>query len=527
MKKLVVCALFLSAVAGVARVPAAQPAESLPLPEAPVLLLIADPGAFDQALTGGIRRALAGSTASGDPVATAWRQTRVGGKLESQWALFSKDLPLSWKEIASLKPSAVGLSLLSVADLEAVLAIRTPLAELPLKLPSGTSKTHRGIPYHLASRGAGDERTSGRRMGLATSRVKGILLIATSERSLLLALDRSLAGEGPTGFLPGLASMKLELPSLRKDPYFRHEFLFDEGASGAETGTILTALRREGEGWVEVREGESRTPGRAAPRWNVSDRAIAAAGWEPDGARFWKALRRGFLEPVPLPSERPVAGRRPLPDPNAADLDRNLVDITRPVSETGGEPGEGELPRWAGFLTRSPVEGWGWEIGKNGARRLVLKLPPGSDAAFAETVRATVTRRAGNAQEQDVSGTHELHVGPDLATFAWRRRGEWIWIGLREEDLAEVPEPHFETGVVRWGRLDLDSVRALKRSWAAAEGSYSPDRARPFSDRILGLLGWIPGTSTIGSERIQTGTHWTERVVFASAGGAPASNSRK
>src|SRR6185369_5931018 len=108
----------------------------------------------------------------------------------------------------------MGISLLAVGDLEAVLAIRTPLAELPIKLPAGTEKNHRGAAYRVASPGAGDDRTAARRIGLAWARADGVLLIATSERALKLALDRSLAKEGVSSFLPGLVSMKLDLDAL-------------------------------------------------------------------------------------------------------------------------------------------------------------------------------------------------------------------------------------------------------------------------------------------------------------------------
>ena len=47
----------------------------------------------------------------------------------------------------------------------------------------------------------------------------------------------------------------------------------------------------------------------------------------------------------------------------------------------------------------------------------------------------------------------------------------------------------------------------------------APEETRPFSDRLLGLLGWIPETRTISVERRKTVDGWTERVVFG--GGAP------
>ncbi|HEX7580774.1 MAG TPA: hypothetical protein VF580_12320, partial [Thermoanaerobaculia bacterium] len=111
-------------------------AAALPLPDAPVVLRITDVPALDRALTGGLRKALSGKLPDADPAALAWKRTRVGGKLDSQWALFAADLPLSWPEILSLHPSEIGFALLSAGDLEAVIAVRTPLAALPVKLPA-------------------------------------------------------------------------------------------------------------------------------------------------------------------------------------------------------------------------------------------------------------------------------------------------------------------------------------------------------------------------------------------------------
>jgi hypothetical protein len=37
---------------------------------------------------------------------------------------------------------------------------------------------------------------------------------------------------------------------------------------------------------------------------------------------------------------------------------------------------------------------------------------------------------------------------------------------------------------------------------------------RPFSDRLLGLLGWMPATRVLSLERRQTATGWSERLVF-------------
>lgn len=512
MKRIFALAVILLAAETGAAQSVAPSAAPLPLPDGPVVVLISDVQAFDRALSGGFRKALTGELPSSDPVAAGWRQTRVGGKLESQWALFTKDLPLDWNALMKLQPSEIGITLLSVGDLETVLALRTASASAVLRLPAGTEKTHRGAAYRVVARGAGDQKTALRRMGLAWAESRGILLIATSERALQLALDRSLAGQGAAGFLPGLVSMKLDVEALRKDLYFRREFLFAEGLSGPEKGTIRAALRSESDTLVEVREGSGAIRP-AAGAWKTDGRDVVAAGWETDPSRFFMALRRGFLESVPEPKALPVASLMPLPDANATAADPYLVDLTRPLSDekAGGEPGE--LPEWAAHLKEAPVDGWGWEIARGGARRLVVKRPADDDARFVALALATATRRAGAARAEK----GELRVGPDLPAFAWERRGSWLWIAASREDLAGVVEPASDGGLVRWSQLDLAAVAREGKDWTRAEGVFSPDRARPFSDRILGLLGWAPKVSAIFVERRAAPNGWTERVVLTSA----------
>ena len=481
----------------------------LPLPEAPVVLVSPDPAGLDRVLSGGFRRALTGELPAQDPVARGLRQTRVGGKLDEQWALFAADLPLSWKEIAATKPTALGLALLSAGDLEAALAIRTPLAELPFALPEGEARSRNGVPYAFVSRGAGDERTLDRRIGLAWARVDGTLVVATSERAIHLALDRAAAKQGFGPFLPGLLSARLDLEALRADRYFRREFLFPESVTGSERGVLLCALREENGRLVEVREGESpRRP--AAPRWPTAPRRVAAAGWETDARRFPAALRRGLLEPVPSPAERPRTAVRPLPDPGAAEGERYLIDLTKPVPPEG-EADAAELPRWAAFLDALKLDGWGFEVETDGTRRLLARIPRESEAAFLELARATLARRAGAVS----STASALTVGPSLPGLAWARRGDWLWLATAEPALAGLPEPVPEKGLVRWSRLALDAVRAEEGPWRDAEGASFEGNVRPFSDRILGLLGWAPKTASVTVERTQDGERFRERIVFA------------
>jgi hypothetical protein len=500
--------LALLLAAGMAH-PLAAAEPLLPLPEAPVVLVSSDPAALDRALTGGIRRALSGDLGAEDPVTKGLRQTRVGGKLDEQWALFAKDLPLSWGEIAAMKPTSLGLALLSAGDLEAVLAVRTPLAQLPVTLPAGEARSRNGVPYAFVSRGAGDEKTQDRRIGLAWARVDGTLLLATSERALHLALDRAAARQGVTSFLPGIVSARIDLAALRSDRYFRREFLFAEGIEGTESGILLCALVEESGRLVEVREGEA-PRGPAAPRWSTDGRHVAAAGWETTARRFPTALRRGLLEPVPSPSERPGLALKPLPDPNAAQGERYLVDLTKPIP-AAGEGDAAELPRWSAFLDALKLEGWGWEVGADGSRRLLVRIPAAKEAELVELAKATLTRRTGAV----TSAPSRLEVGPTLPGLAWARRGDWLWLAASERHLVDVPAPALDADLVRWSRLDLDAVRAEKGPWRDAEGASFEGRVRPFSDRILGLLGWAPKTTSVAVERRQEGNRFRERVAFS------------
>ncbi len=326
--------------------PAAEPL--LPLPEAPVVLVTSDPAALDRVLAGGLRAALSGKTSAEDPVLKGLRQTRVGAKLDEQWALFAADLPLTWSEIAAMKPTALGLALLSAGDLEAVLAIRTPLAQLPVSLPAGEARSRGGVSYAVVSRGAGDERTLDRRIGLAWARVDGTLLLATSERALLLALDRAAAKQGYAAFLPGLLSARLDLAALRADRYFRREFLFAEGLEGTESGVLLCALREENGRLVEVREGEAPpVPPRSAGA-STAGASPPPAGRPPAVASRPPCAAASSSRCRTRPA-RPGLALKPLPDPNAAQGERYLVDLTKPIPASG-EGDAAELPRWTAFL---------------------------------------------------------------------------------------------------------------------------------------------------------------------------------
>lgn len=485
----------------------------LPLPDAPLRMVIPDAQAFDAALAGDFRRFLTGTPRDADTVTSAWRKSRVGSKLEDQWTRLSPDLPWTWKEILQLKPRALGLALLEVGHLEAVLVVDTPLAQLPLTLPKGTPRTHGGVPYALVTRGAADgSGDKDRRMGLAWARMGTRLILATSERAMKLAIQEAQAGRGLQPPLPGLVSMELDLDALRKDRYFRREFLFPDGP---EKGRVKVALRREGERLVEVRRGS----GDSRPGVFTFQARGGAQGWEPDGAGFWTAFRRGLLEPVPQPADLPVTALAPLPEAGAGG-DRYAVDLTRPLLAAGGPRGEeGDLVPWKALLAKVPVASWGFWVTPDGVRRLAFPWPEGRDAEFVELCRATGERRAGRATVVRVGAAQEIRVGPGLPALALRRAGPVLWAAPSARDLEDVPAPRADSAVLRWARVDLDAVRAEAGRWAKAEGPARPEQVRPLSDQVLGLLGWIPGTRSLAVERRRTPEGWEERVVFG--GGAP------
>lgn len=491
--------------------PGAWAAEAtVPLPPAPVRLVVPDVTAFDAALTGRFRRALLGQPEEGDPILAAWRRSPVGSKLEAQWAKLAGELPWTWDEVLRLKPRSLGLALLDVGALEAVMVVETPLATLPVTLPAGEGKTRGGVAYQLVVRGAGDEGSDpGRRLGLAWTRSGGRLFLATSEHALVLALDEALAGRGIAPVLGGFASLELDLVALGKDRYFRREFLFGETS---DQGRILAALRLEEGRVVEVREGK----GEAGPPAMAFDAPrAAAAGWEPDGTRLWPALRGGLLEPIPSPSDRPAPPLLPLPPAARASApDRYMVNMERPPVGPGAPWEEGELASWHALWAKRNVSGWGWTVGARGSRSIVFAWPAAQQEELERLCRATLERRAGPVTVVAVGDARELRVGPGLPALAISRTGEFVWIGPAAAELADARAPRPAPELVRWARVDLRAVRGEAARWEATEGPAAPERLRPLSDRVLGLLGWMPATTSLAVERRRSPGGWTERVVF-------------
>jgi len=486
----------------------------LPLPEAPLRLVIADADAFNRELSGDFRAFLSGTPRPGEPVTSAWRKSQVGSKLENQWRLLGHDLPWTWVQLAQLHPRSLGLALLQVGELEAVLVVDTPLAGLPLHLPKGSPRTFHGAPYALVTRGAGDGGADlDRRMGLAWARLGSRLVLATSERAMRLAIDAAQNGRGLRPALPGLVAMELDLDALRRDRYFRREFPF---AAGPETGVVHAALRREGGRMVELRTG-SGEPGPGVYRFDSA--GWAAAGWESGGQTFWSAFRRGLLEPVPVLQDLPVPALGPLPDASAGNPGAYAVDFTRARPRTGERPGEiGDLGPWQALLARQNVATWGFCLGRDGVRRLAFPWPAALDGVFLEQCRATEARRAGAASVVQVNGTQEIQVGPGLPVLALRRAGALLWAAPSAQALQHLPAASLDAGLVRWGRVDLRAVRAEAGRWASVEGPERPETVRPLSDQVLGLLGWMPKVTSISVERRRSAGGWEERVVFGTPG---------
>ena len=413
------CATALSlSLAFTPRAGAAQ--AGLPLPDAPVRVLIADASAFDAALTGSFRAAFSAELDEADPLAAAWRRTQVGSKLEEQWRKLAGDLPWTWTQIRRLQPRSVGLALLQVGQLEAVLVIETPLAVLPNPLPAGQVRSQSGVSYHVVSAGAGDGSPDAeRRMGLCWAQSGGVLILATSERALKLSLADAAAGKLFAAPLPGLVSLELDLEALRKDRYFRREFLWSDGP---EQGRVHAALRLEGGHLVEVREGQGESPKNAA---SFEAPGAAAAGWESDGATLWPALRAALLEPLPVLSDKPLLTVAALPTAKRAEAeDRYLTSLDKPPFKAGEARYEaGDLTRWLALFAQQEVAGWGFVVDADGTRRLVFAWPESRDAELEALCRTTVERRAGRSSVQSVAGAREIQVGPGLPALALRRTG--------------------------------------------------------------------------------------------------------
>jgi len=486
---------------------AALSGEGLPLPDAPLRLVIPDVRAFDSALSGPYRQFLEGGLSQSDPLLAAWRRTRLGAKLDTQWTAFSDKISLNWRTLKAMQPSSIGLALLDVGHLEAVLVIETPLSAASHSLPGGVTKKYNGVSYTLVAGGAADD-SSGKdeRMGFAWAGMGNKLIFASSERALKLTLDAAVSNISYNIVLEGLACLDLNLDELRRDIYFKREFPFP---NGAQTGRLYAALRRQGGNLVEVRQGmgESRSP---VFKFEASDAVIA--GWEPDGGDFWPTFRRALLDPEPNPSSKPVPALRPLPS-TTGPLDSYLIDFTKPVTGRGTEAWEeGDLAIWKSLLAGVPS--YGYSSQRAGQRLLVFPWPAVKNELFMDACVASMARRHGRVSVVRLGDIQEIQAGPGLPVLAVRRAGAFLWIAARADHLSRVTEPQPESALIRWAKLDLNAVRAEESRWNKIEGPSAPGYDRPLSDRLLGLLGWMPDTAHISIERRKSDKGWIETVVF-------------
>jgi hypothetical protein len=197
--------------------------------------------------------------------------------------------------------------------------------------------------------------------------------------------------------------------------------------------------------------------------------------------------------------------------------DRYLVDLTRPAAVENAPWEKGDLAPWETLLPPDAGKGWGWAIGTNGERLMVIAWPAVRQSAFDQAVLATLLRRAGGVSAERNGDLTEYRIGPSLTVLATRRTGDFLWISTSRAALEGREAPRRADGVSRWAKLEMNSLRQEAQLWARAEGPASPDRSRPFSDRLLGLLGWMPDTRTLTVERKRTATGWSERVVFGAS----------
>lgn len=510
--------------AQVASVPSPPSPTGLPLPSAMIRLSIPDVRAFDAALGGGFKKALYGTLPEDDGVARGFAQSQVGAKLHDQWTRFRGDTALSFQTLVELQASSAALAVLNIGHMEMVLVVETPLAALPDIFETGTSRIDHGKTYHLVRTGAADEGASGEtRMGLAWSRDRGLLVIATSERAMKLALAAMAAGERFTPKLEGLAGLELDLDGLQNDLHFKRDFLFGSlPTAGESRGKLSAALRLESGRLVEVREGALSATTERGAVFEAKD--AVASGWIADASTLLAELRRGVLEPIPTPALLPQLAIQPLPASKAASAEeRYATSIEVPAPSPGGSVSEAaEIEAWTALLAAQPLAGFGYLVTPSRARLLVLSWPKEKDADLSALLDATLTRRGARLAPAAPGGdSRQYLLGPGLPALAFKRMGEFIWIAPSAADLRSAPAISWSSDVVRFSKLNLAAAREEGRRWARIEGPRSSENVRPLADRVLGLLGWMPAVRTLEVERRVTAMGFKERVVFGVAPPAP------
>lgn len=501
--------------------PVSPSVAGLPLPDAIVRLSIKDVRAFNAALGGGFKKALYNTLPENDGVAAGFGQSQVGAKLTDQWSRFRGDTELSFQTIVDLQTTSMGLAILNVGHLEMALVLQTPLAVLPDVFEAGTSRLEHGRTYHLVRTGAGDEGAGGEtRMGLVWSRDSGFLIITTSERAMKLTLAAMEAGERFAPKLDGLASLELDTDALKNDLYFKREFLFGSLSNADESkGRISAAVRLDAGRLVEVREGALAKTGQRGATFEATD--AIASGWIGDASQLLAELRRGLIEPVPQPNLMPQLEVAALPSSRASTADDRYVTNIEVAGPMNGVTltESAEVDAWTALLSAQPVAGFGYAVLKSRARLLAIPWPKERDAEMSTLIDATLTRRGARLAPSSAasSDAKQYFLGPNLPVLAFKRSGDFIWIAPSAADLAKAPAITWSNELVRFSKLNLTEVREEGMRWARIEGPRSPEHARPLSDRVLGLLGWMPTVRTLEVERRVTGAAFKERIVFGIA----------
>jgi hypothetical protein len=147
---------------------------------------------------------------------------------------------------------------------------------------------------------------------------------------------------------------------------------------------------------------------------------------------------------------------------------------------------------------------------------LAFEWPAAQDQAFLDACRSSLARRAGAVTVANLGEVREIRAGGGFPLLAIRRTGGILWVAGAARDLQKVSAPSPATDLVRWAKVDLTAIRTEAPRWAKVEGPPRPEQTRPLSDRVLGLLGWMPTLTSIAMERRKTSTGWTERTLFGS-----------
>jgi hypothetical protein len=190
-----------------------------------------------------------------------------------------------------------------------------------------------------------------------------------------------------------------------------------------------------------------------------------------------------------------------------------------PAASSGGFATEAaEIEAWSALFAARPVAGFGYLVTSARARLFAIPWPKDKDTELSSLLEATLTRRGARLLPSSSSGdSRQYLMGPGLPVLAFKRMGDFVWIAPTAADLRSAPAVSWSNEVVRFSKLDLAATRQEGKRWARIEGPRSSDRVRPFSDRVLGLLGWMPLVRTLEVERRVTASGFKERVVFGVA----------